>query len=110
MTGQKPEQQHHEALDRRTASTPRRLCGVRSAGPRLAAVHDQTMSRNAVRPPVSKFAGLRFPPKVIVPAVRWHLRFTLSYRDAEELLAERGLEIDHVTVYRWVHKTPSGMT
>jgi IS6 family transposase len=34
--------------------------------------------------------------------VRWYLRFALSYRDVEELLAERGVEVDHVTVYRWV--------
>jgi transposase-like protein len=37
-----------------------------------------------------------------VLAVRWYLRFGLSYRDVEELLAERGAEVDHVTVYRWV--------
>jgi transposase, IS6 family len=37
-----------------------------------------------------------------VLAVRWYLRFNLSYRDVEELLAERGIEVDHVTVYRWV--------
>jgi transposase-like protein len=37
-----------------------------------------------------------------VLAVRWYLRFNLSYRDVEELLAERGVEVDHVTVYRWV--------
>jgi IS6 family transposase len=34
--------------------------------------------------------------------VRWYLRYGLSYRDVEELLAERGIEVDHVTVYRWV--------
>jgi IS6 family transposase len=39
---------------------------------------------------------------VIVVAVRWYLRVGLSYRDVEELLAERGVEVDHVTVYRWV--------
>jgi len=39
---------------------------------------------------------------VIVLAVRWYLRFGLSYRDVEELLSERGVEADHVTVYRWV--------
>src|SRR6266508_1033244 len=50
----------------------------------------------------SAFAGFRFPPDVIVLAVRWYLRFSLSYRDVEELLAERGVEVDHVTVYRWV--------
>jgi transposase-like protein len=34
--------------------------------------------------------------------VRWHLRYGLSYRDVKELLAERGITVDHVTVYRWV--------
>jgi transposase, IS6 family len=49
-------------------------------------------------PPV----GYRFPREVIAVAVRWYLRYGLSYRDVEELLAERGIEVDHVTVYRWV--------
>jgi transposase-like protein len=52
----------------------------------------------------SAFAGYRFPPEVIVLAVRWYLRFGLSYRDVEELLAERGVEVDHVTVHRWVQR------
>jgi transposase-like protein len=55
-------------------------------------------------PPKSAFAGFRFPPEVIVVAVRWYLRFNLSYRDVEELLVERGVEADHVTVYRWVQR------
>jgi len=41
---------------------------------------------------------------VIVLAVRWYLRFGLSFRDVEELLAEWGVEGDHVTVYRWVQR------
>ena len=41
---------------------------------------------------------------MIVLAVRWYLRFGLSYRDVEELLAERSIEVDHVTVYRWVQR------
>jgi IS6 family transposase len=53
---------------------------------------------------LSAFAGFRFPPEVIVLAVRWYLRFGLSYRDLEELLAERGVEVDHVTLYRWVQR------
>jgi transposase, IS6 family len=53
---------------------------------------------------MSSFAGYRFPPEVIVLAVRWYLRFGLSYRDVEELLSERGIEVDHVTVYRWVQR------
>jgi IS6 family transposase len=37
-------------------------------------------------------------------AVRWYLRYGLSYRDVEELLAERGIDVDHVTIYRWVQR------
>jgi transposase-like protein len=41
---------------------------------------------------------------VILVAVRWYLRYGLSYRDVEELLAERDIDVDHVTVYRWVQR------
>ena len=41
---------------------------------------------------------------MILLAVGWYLRFSLSYRDVEELLAERGLHADHVTVWRWVQR------
>jgi IS6 family transposase len=54
--------------------------------------------------PRSSFAGFRFPPDEITVAVRWHLCYGLSYRDVEELLAERGIEVDHVTIYRWVQR------
>jgi transposase-like protein len=50
------------------------------------------------------FAGFCFSPDVIVLAVRWYLRFALSYRDVEELLAELGIQVDHVTIYRWVQR------
>jgi len=64
------------------------------------------MRRRRSCPPVdlggSAFAGYRFPPEVIVLAVRWYLRFGLSYRDLEELPVERGIEVDHVTLFRWV--------
>lgn len=52
----------------------------------------------------SAFSGFRFPREVISVAVRWYLRYGLSYRDVEELLAERGVTVDHVTVYRWVQR------
>jgi IS6 family transposase len=52
-------------------------------------------SRRSIAPR-SAFAGFRFPSDVIVLAVRWYLRFGLSYRDVEELLGERGVEVDHV--------------
>src|SRR5689334_2137764 len=57
-----------------------------------------------VLPPRPAFVGFRFPAEVIVLAVRWYLRYGLSYRDVEELLAERGIEVDHVTIYRWVQR------
>ena len=50
------------------------------------------------------FTGFRFPREAISVAVRWYLRYVLSYRDAGELLAERGVTVDHVTVYRWVQR------
>jgi transposase-like protein len=54
--------------------------------------------------PLSAFSGFRFPREVITVAVRWYLRYGLSYRDVEELLAERGITVDHVTIYRWVQR------
>src|SRR3954454_15339150 len=64
------------------------------------------MPRRYCRVPASRssFAGFRFPPEVILVAVRWYLRFGLSYRDVEELCAERGVAVDHVTIYRWVQR------
>jgi IS6 family transposase len=53
---------------------------------------------------LSAFAGFRFPPEVIMLAVRWYLRYGLSYRDLEELLGERGVNVDHVTLFRWVQR------
>jgi transposase-like protein len=48
--------------------------------------------------------GFRFPPEVTLLAVRWYLRYGLFYRDLEEILAERGVVVDHVTLYRWVQR------
>jgi transposase-like protein len=55
----------------------------------------------------SGFTGFRFPAEVILVAVRWHLRYGLSYRDLEELLAERGIGVDQVTLYRWATLHPA---
>ncbi len=64
------------------------------------------MRRRSRRVPASRssFAGFRFPPDVITLAVRWYLRYGLSYRDVEELLAERGISVDHVSIFRWVQR------
>lgn len=50
------------------------------------------------------FKRHRFPPDIIRHAVWLYARFTLSYRDIEDLLAERGLDISYETVRRWFHK------
>ena len=50
------------------------------------------------------FKWRQFEPEVILLAVGWYLRFSLSYRDVEELLAERALHADHVTVWRWFER------
>jgi transposase-like protein len=52
----------------------------------------------------SAFAGFRFPPDVIVLSVRWYLRFGPSDRDVEQLLTERGVEVDRVIIYRWAQR------
>ena len=46
----------------------------------------------------------QFEPQLILMAVGWYLRFSLSYRNVEELLQERGMSADHVTVWRWVQR------
>src|SRR5439155_4187915 len=48
------------------------------------------------------YAGYRFPPEIIQHAIWLYLRFTLSLRDVEELLAERGIDVSHETIRRWV--------
>lgn len=50
------------------------------------------------------FKGSHFPKDVILMSMRWYIAYPLSYRHVEELLAERGLSIDHATVNRWVVK------
>ena len=80
-------------------------CCIRCRGPHRGDSRHEIPPHTRPRPaPPSAFAGYRFPPEVITLAVRWYLRFDLSYRDVEELLAERGIEVDHVTVYRWVQR------
>jgi transposase-like protein len=82
-------------------------CICRARAVRVGLAEEARMRRpRAAGPKVdrSAFAGFRFPPEVITVAVRWYLRYGLSYRDVEELLAERGVEVDHVTVYRWVQR------
>ena len=50
------------------------------------------------------FRKRQFEPIIIVTCVRWYCRFSLSLRDLEELIAERGLAVDHTTIWRWVQR------
>ena len=50
------------------------------------------------------FRGRHFQDELIVLCVRWYLRYSLSYRDLEEMMAERGLSVDHSTIARWVSR------
>lgn len=50
------------------------------------------------------FKGRHFGGEVILWAVRWYCRYGVSYRDLEQMLAERGVEVDHTTIYRWVQR------
>ena len=52
---------------------------------------------------LSLFKWRHFQTDTILCAVRWYLRYALSYRDVEELLRERGVSVDHTTIVRWVH-------
>src|ERR1700730_16945116 len=49
------------------------------------------------------YSGYRFPPEIIQQAIWLYVRFTLSFRDVEDLLAERGIAVSYETVRRWVN-------
>ncbi len=57
------------------------------------------MKRNS-----SPFKWRHYTPDVILLCVRWYCRYQLSYRDLEEMMRERGLSVDHVTIFRWVQR------
>jgi IS6 family transposase len=52
----------------------------------------------------SPFKWRHFEPTIILLCVRWYCRYQLSYRDIEEMMRERGLSVDHVTIFRWVQR------
>jgi hypothetical protein len=90
----------HRCLVADAWTYPRRGLGRALLHPRRSRRSRQlaAMRRRRARPaplPRSASAGFPFPSDVIALAVRWYLRFGLSYRDVEELLAERGVEVDH---------------
>jgi len=50
------------------------------------------------------FKWRHFEAEIILLCVRWYLRYALSYRDLEEMMRERGLQVDHSTIFRWVQR------
>jgi hypothetical protein len=77
-----------------------RICGNRPAFP-VSTLQSRTM--RVMRPRYRN--SFQFPPSIIRHAVWLYVRFTLSYRDTEDLLAERGLDVSYETVRRWVLKS-----
>ena len=51
------------------------------------------------------FKRRHYESEIILLCVRWYLRYALSYRDLEEMMNERGLSVDHTTIYRWVPRS-----
>src|SRR3954451_14898260 len=74
-------------------------CPGRSGVPALTPPRTPSMTNTA-----QAFRGFRFPAEVILWAVRWYLQFPISYRDLEQMLADRGVAVDHTTMYRWVQR------
>ena len=54
--------------------------------------------------PVNPFKWKHFVGEIILLNVRWYLKYPLSYRNLKEMMAERGVEVDHTTIMRWVHQ------
>jgi transposase-like protein len=48
------------------------------------------------------FKGRQFTAEIILWAVRWYLQFPISYRDLECMLSDRGVQVDHTTLFRWI--------
>ena len=53
---------------------------------------------------MNDFKGRHFEGEIVLWAVRWYCRHGISYRDLEEMMAERGVRVDHSTIYRWVQE------
>ena len=54
---------------------------------------------------MNPFHGRHFQGEIILWAVRWYCKYGISYRELQEMLAERGVNVDHTTIYRWVQET-----
>ena len=57
---------------------------------------------------MSEFKWRHFEGEIILWAVRWYCRYGISYRDLEQMMGERGVPVDHSTIYRWVQTVCTG--
>ena len=67
-------------------------------------VFDNDWTGSPIMPSDNPFKWRQFEPGLILLCVRWYLRYAVSYRDLEEMMRERGLCVDHTTIYRWVQR------
>ena len=51
-----------------------------------------------------EFKWKHYEPETILLCIRWYLKYSLSYRNLEEIMLERGIEVDHTTIMRWVNQ------
>jgi putative transposase len=101
-----PQMRSHEALISRALCENKSACdGLNPSGGFVTSAAACWMYVGAVAEGMRKisYAGYRFPPEVIHQAIWLYLRFTLSFRDVEDLLAERGIAVSYETVRRWVN-------
>lgn len=53
---------------------------------------------------MSDFKGRHYQGDIILGCVRWYCKYGISYRDLEEMMLERGIEVDHTTLFRWIQR------
>ena len=83
---------------------PRRLCCNFRAATSGWTTFGKHRTGSPIMPSDNPFKWRQFEPALILQCVRWYLRYALSYRDLEDMMRERGLCVDHTTIYRWVQR------
>ena len=86
------------------ATHPRRLCCNFRAATSGWTTFGKHCTGSPIMPSDNPFKWRQFEPALILQCVRWYLRYALSYRDLEDMMRERGLCVDHTTIYRWVQR------
>ena len=87
-----------------TCRCPLRLCCNFRAATSGWTTFGKHCTGSPIMPSDNPFKWRQFEPALILQCVRWYLRYALSYRDLEDMMRERGLCVDHTTIYRWVQR------